>query len=333
MIKGLAIAAMLAVSATGARAQEFYRGKTLTFIVGFTVANSYDSYSRAVARHIVKYLPGTPGAVVQNMQGAGSIIAANHIFNVAPRDGTVMGMIDPAIGLVQLLGNSRLKADAAKFNWIGRISDNSAVLYAWYTAPVQKFADAFEKELIISAAGENSRLLFTFLQNLLGMKFRLLTGYKGPTEARLAMEQGEIHGLTQPFPILRAEKPDWLRERKVTLLLQASIDAHPDLKGVPIVTDFARTPEEKAQIEFMAGSSRVGRALLSPPGQLPERVADLRRALMATVQDEAFQSDIRKLGLDLNPMSGEDLQRFVEASMIIDPALVEKARALSGHKE
>ena len=326
----------LALCAIGAHAQEaaqYYRGKTLTFVVGFAVANGYDSYSRAVARHIGKHLPGNPQAVVQNMQGAASIIAANHIYNIAPKDGTVLGMVDQAMALTQVLGSPQLRADVTRFNWIGRISDNASVLYAWHTAPVQNIKEAFDKELIVSYPGENSRILFTFMQNQLGVKFRILTGYKGPNEARLAMEQGEVHGMAQPFPVLRSEKPDWLRDRKVNLLLQVAVDAHADLKGVPVVTDLARNDEEKMLIELVAGNSRIGRALLSPPGQPHERIADLRKAFMATMEDEGFKGDIAKLGLDLNPMSGEELQRFVTKSADIAPDLAARLRKLTGHKE
>ena len=327
-----ALAAALPVAAQEAQ-PPFYKGKTIPFIIGFAVNNGYDTYSRLVVRHMARHLSGNPLIVPQNMPGAASIAAINHLYNAATRDGTVLGMVDQSAPLTQLIEPKAFRADVTKFNWIGRITDNSAVLYGWRTAPVQKIEQACEKELIVAAPGQSSRALMTFLQNLLGLNLKILTGYRGPNDSRLAMERGEIHALTQPYSVLRAEKPDWLRDKTVTLLLQVSVDSHNELKHIPIVTGLARTAEERQLIEFIAGNSRIGRAVLSPPGQPPERVADLRRAFMAVMEDQEFLSDIKKLELDLNPMPGEALQKFVEAAVRVSPELVEKAKTLSGLKD
>lgn len=316
-----------------AQTPEFYKGKTLSFIIGFAVNNGYDTYSRLVVRHMGKHLAGNPNMVPQNMPGAASIAAINHLYNVAARDGTVLGMVDQSAPLTQLIEPKAFRADVTKFNWIGRITDNSAVLYGWHSAPVQKIEQAFETELIVAAPGQSSRALMTFLQNLLGLKLRILTGYRGPNDSRLAMERGEIHALTQPYSVLRAEKPDWLRDKTVTLLLQVSVDSHKDLHHIPTVTSLARNMEERRLIELIAGNSRIGRAVLSPPGQPPERVADLRRAFMAAMSDPEFLADIGKLELDLHPMPGEDLQAFVEQAVRVPAELVETAKQLAGIKD
>jgi len=314
-------------------AEEFYKNKTVTFIIGFSVNNGYDAYSRAVARHIGKYLPGNPNVIVQNMPGAVSIAAINQLYNLSPRDGTVLGMIDQAAALTQTLDPGALKADVTKFNWIGRVSDNSAVLYAWHTAPVQKIRDAFEKELIVATNGQSSRTLSALMKNLLGMKLKLVNGYKGTAEAALAMERGEIEALTQPYPVLRAEKPDWLRDKKINLLMQAAVDSHPDLKDVPLITDLARNDDERAMLTFAAGNSRVGRSVMSPPGQPPERVAELRAAFMQTMKDEDFLADIKRSALDLAPMPGADLQTFIEESVKVSPEFAARAKTLMEFSE
>lgn len=310
-------------------AAEFYKGKQVNFIVSFGVGGGYDLYSRVVARHIGRLIPGKPNVVVQNMPGAGSIRGANHLYNIAPRDGTVLGMVDQALPLTQVLEPGSFKGDVTKFNWIGRISSNEAVLYGWHTAPVQKISDAFEKELIISATGRNSIMLSTFTKNLLGLKFKIMTGYKGSGQSRLAMERGEVHALTQPWPALKAGNPEWLRDKKVNLLLQVGIDSHDELKSVPVILDLARNADERKLIEVMAGGSRIGRSVTSPPAQPAERVKDLRNAFMATVKDPEFLAEVKKTDLDLNPLSGEELQKAIASAVDIPPALAERARKLA----
>ncbi len=310
--------------------EDFYRGKDLAFNVGFDVGGGYDLYARVLSRHFGRHMPGKPGVVVQNMPGAGGIRAANYIYNLAPRDGSVIGMIDQSLPLQQLLEPESMKTDVTKFNWVGRIASNSAILYAWHTAPVQKIEDAFSKELIVSSSGGNSRMMSNFVKNLLGMKFMIVTGYKGTNESRLAMQRGEVHALTQPWSALRAENAEWLQEKKVKLLMQVGVDAHPDLPGLPTVVDLARNEDERKLLSFMASGSRIGRSILSPPNQPAERVAALRAAFMATMQDEAFMAEITKLALDLDPISGEELQKSVIETASLDPGLIAKARKLAG---
>jgi len=320
----------LQLPATANGLEDFYRGKDLAFNVGFDVGGGYDLYARVLSRHFGRHMPGKPGVVVQNMPGAGGIRAANYIYNIAPRDGSVIGMIDQSLPLQQLLEPESMKTDVTKFNWVGRIASNSAILYAWHTAPVQKIEDAFSKELIVSSSGGNSRMMSNFVKNLLGMKFMIVTGYKGTNESRLAMQRGEVHALTQPWSALRAENAEWLQEKKVKLLMQVGVDAHPDLPGLPTVVDLARNEDERKLLSFMASGSRIGRSILSPPNQPAERVAALRAAFMATMQDEAFMAEITKLALDLDPISGEELQKSVIETASLDPGLIAKARKLAG---
>ena len=262
-------------------------------------------------------------------RSAGSLTATNYLYNIAAKDGTVIGMIDQAIALTQILDPRSVRGDVTKFNWIGRVVDNSAVLYAWHTAPVKKMSEALDKELILAVSGQNSRQWGALMRNMLGYKLKLMSGYQGAAEAALAMERGEIHALTQPYPVLRAEKPEWLRDRKVNFLLQAGVDSHPDLKDIPLITDLARNADERGMIEFIAGNSRVGRAMMSPPGQPPERVADLRRAFMAVMSDAEFLADLKRANLDLNPMPGEALQREIATSLHVSPELVARAKKLA----
>jgi len=323
-----ALMAALAVPAAG-HADEFYKNKTVTFVVGFSINNGYDAYARAISRVIGRYLPGHPSVVVQNMPGAASVAAINYLYNAAPKDGTIVGMIDQSAALTQALDPKSLRADVAKFNWIGRATDNSAVLYSWHTAPVQKIQDAFEKNLIVATNGQSSRMLSALMKNLLGMRLVLVNGYQGAAEAALAMERGEIEALTQPYPVLRADKPEWLRDKLINLLLQVGVDSHPDLKGVPLITELARNEDQRAIIELVAGNSRVGRSFLSPPGEPAERVAEMRAAFMKSMTDPDFLDEIKRAQLDLSPMPGEELQKIIEKAVAAPPDLAARTRALT----
>lgn len=320
------------LGATGATADpiaDFYKGKDITLIVGFDVGGGYDHYARAIARGIGGQIPGSPNVIVQNMPGAGGIRAANHIYNVAPRDGTILGMIDQSLPTQQLLEPERVKSDVRKFNWIGRIASNAAILYTWHTAPVQKIQDAFEKELIVSSSGQSSRMLSALMKNQLGLKLQIITGYKGTSEARIAMQREEIHALTQPWSAMRAENAQLLEEKKLRLLLQMGEERHADLPDVPALVDLARNEDERKLLAMMVSGARIGRSVLSPPGQPAERVAALRAAFQKTVVDPKFVADMKRAGLELDPLSGEELQKVVEGIASLPPALAERARSLT----
>jgi tripartite-type tricarboxylate transporter receptor subunit TctC len=305
---------------------DFYKGKDIAFIVGFDGGGGYDNYARIIARHMGRQIPGAPTVVIQNMPGAGGIRAANQLYNVSARDGTVLGMIDQSLPTQQLIAPEGMKTDVGKFNWIGRIASNAAVFYGWRTAPVQKIGDAFSNELIVSSSGQSSRMLSALMKNQLGLNLKVLTGYKGTSEARIAMQRGEIHALTQPWSALRAESATLLSEGKLNLLLQMGAESHPDLPNVPTLVDLARSDDERRLLAMMVSGARIGRSILSPPGQPPARVALLRAAFMKTVGNEFFISEMNKVGLDLDPMSGEELQAMLVEIGNISPALLAQAR-------
>jgi tripartite-type tricarboxylate transporter receptor subunit TctC len=326
--RGISAIAALAcmLCAAGTRAEDgFYAGKTVTFVVGYGVNTGYDIYSRIVARHIGKYLPGQPNVVVQNMPGAASLTAMGYLYNTAPHDGTTLGMIDQAVALTQLISPHGFRADVTKFNWIGRITDNAAILFAWHAAAVQKIEDAYQKTLTVAANGQNSRMMSALLKNLLGLKFKIVTGYPSSAASVLAMERGEVDATTMPWSVLRSERADWIKDKKINLLLQIGTESHPGLEQVPLVTSIARNDEERQILELMSRDSRVGRSIMSPPGEPTERVADLRKAFMETTKDPSFLDEIHKSDLDLAPMDGADLQKLMDQAMDVSPDLVQKA--------
>ncbi len=307
--------------------EPFYKGKTISLIVGSNASGGYDTYGRLLARHMGKHINGHPNFVVQNMPGAGGLRSANHIYNVAVKDGTVMGIFDQAVFLDQLLGAATLRGDVTKFNWIGRMIGNSAVLFAWHTAKVKSAADALKDELIVAAPGSSSRLNWTALNALAGTKLKLLTGYEGPATAKIAMERGEVEALSLPWSVLQAENPEWLRDKKINLILQTGIEKNRTLPDLPRMVDLARNEDNRKVLEIFATSSVVGRSFVAPPAVPKERVDELRGAFTTMVKDADFLADIAKLNFDLEPMSGEDLQAFIAKDY--PPALIERAKEIA----
>ena len=313
---------------SAAEEPDFYAGKTITIVVGFGPGTGYDLYARLFARHLPKHLPGKPNVVTQNLPGAGGFTAAGQLYNTAAKDGTVLGMIDQASPLSQTLATPGFRADVTRFNWIGRFTSNAAGLFAKATAGVTNMRQVWDRELIISATGQNSRIMSSIMKNLLGMKLRILTGYQSSADSQLALERGEVEAMTLPWTVLKGEKPKWLVDQFVNLLLQMGTESHPDLKTVPLVTSLARNSEEEAVLGLVSNDSRVGRSILAPPGVPPERIRELRKAFTETLNDPALVEEASRAGIDLIPMDGASLQDMITASMQVSPNVVSQVKAI-----
>lgn len=328
MLRRIWFAVLVAMLSAGPvmAADAFYKNKTITFIIGSAPGGGYDTYSRLLVTHLGQHIDGRPAIIAQNMPGAGSIRAANYLYNEARKDGTAIAMLDQAIYLYQILGTPDLKADAAKFNWIGRVLRNSAVLFARSDAPVKKIQDVFNRELIVSASGTASRLNWAVLKNVLGMKFRLIEGYQGTGDSLLAVQRGEIDALSMEWPILRIMGQPLMRDHKINLLLQTGLEKEADLPQVPRMVDLARNDDERKLLELFSSPSLIGRSVVAPPGATPQRVAELRRAFMATMQDAKFLADVKRAGLLISPLSGEALQKQVADQGHLPADLIARAR-------
>jgi tripartite-type tricarboxylate transporter receptor subunit TctC len=326
----LPVLALVAVAVPSAAAADvpFYRGKVVNLIVGFAVDNSFDSYGRLISRHLAKYLPGNPTVVVQNMPGAGSLRATNNLYNVAPKDGTTIGIIDQAMILNQLLLLQGLQADVLKFNWIGRMVGNSAVLIARGGAAAKSADDLFAKDLIVAASGSSSRLNWTALNTMAGTKLKLITGYDGSGSARLAMERGEVDALSLPWFSVKLEYTEAMKQGQVRPLLQAGIEKNQGLEHLPRMMDLAKDDDGRMVLEMFSGPSLIGRSLMAPPGLPTERVAELRKAFTQMLDDPAFKSEASKMMLEIDPMPGAKLQAMLNA-MQYSPEVLEKARAIA----
>jgi len=327
--RSIAIALLGLASSLPAAAQPFYQGKTIEIFHSASAGDSYDTLSRLVGRHMGRHLPGNPSFVVRSMPGAGGILAANHLYNVAPKDGTAIGMLDQSIFETQLFTPGKLKADVRRMNWIGRVISNNAGLYAWHTAAVKKIEDAFTTELVVSSSGRASQIRWTMLKNLLGVKFRLITGHKGASEGLLAMERGEVDAVSMPWTVFRVIRAAWLREKKINVLLQTGADAAPDLPGVPRMIDLARNDEQRVILQLFSQAEKVGRSFSAPPDMPAQRVAELRAAYAATLNDADFLADAGNMKVVLDPLPGAALQAVIATFFDHPPALVAKALALT----
>jgi tripartite-type tricarboxylate transporter receptor subunit TctC len=313
----------------GAEAQDFYQGKTVNFVIGYPVGGGYDIYSRLIAAHLGDHLAGHPSVVPLNMPGAVTIRATNYLYNEAPRDGTVIGMIDQAIYLNQILGTAQLRADATRFSWIGRIVSNSAVLYAWHLSPIKKIQDTLARELIVAADGVSSRLNWLLLNSVVGTKLKLISGYPGTGAARIALERGEIDAMSQPWPIIKTELAQWLDDKKISLLVQTGVDKNPGLPAVPRMIDLARNDDDGALLTLFSTPSTIGRSVVAPPGLPPARLAELRRAFLDTLRDPLLLRDVERSKLDLEPLSGQELQTAVASSGNFSPELIARAQRIA----
>jgi tripartite-type tricarboxylate transporter receptor subunit TctC len=325
------LAFLLASAKADAQSVEaFYRGKTINFIIGYPAAGANDNYARTVARHIGKHIPGNPNVVPRNMPGAGSLIAANHVFNMAPKDGTVLGLLAATVPLEEALGTSNVKFKSAQFNWIGRMSSSINVTIMNATSPVKTIQDAFEKTAVLGATGRGATptVYPSVLNNVVGTKFKIVMGYEGSIACMLAMERGEVDGHSTSWDGVKSAREDWLKDKKVNVLVQYGLKRHPDLPDVPTSVELGRTSEEVQILRVVANATEVGKMTLTAPGVPADRVEALRRAFDATIKDPEYIAEMNTQRLEITALRGEELQKLVEEVGSVSPAILEKVKAI-----
>jgi tripartite-type tricarboxylate transporter receptor subunit TctC len=335
LVRGTAAAAVLAViSPTAGWAQspaEFYKGKTVDMMVGFSAGGGYDVYARMVARYIGKHIPGNPTVVVKNLEGAGSLRLANALYNALPKDGTVLATVARGAAFDPLLGNKAAQFDASKFNWIGSANDEVSVCVAWHTSGITKIEDTFNKELVVGGTGPSADTdqFPRIVNGVLGTKMKIVSGYPGGNDVSLAMERGEVQGRCGwSWSSVVATRNDWYESKKINVLVQMSLQKHPDLPNVPLVIDLANTPEEKQILTLVFARQALGRPFVAPPGIPQDRVAALRKAFMDTMKDPEFLAEAEKAQLEVNAIPGEEVQKVVVEAYKVDPAIAKKTEEL-----
>ncbi len=323
-------AAILAHGPVAAEPQQSFAGRTITLTIGYGPGSGNDVYGRLIARHLGKHIPGQPNVVPQNMPGAGSFKAANYLFQAAPKDGTAIGYISQTAATEELLGSQAIQFKTAQFNWIGRIGSYNNITIFWHTSRIKTIADALKMDSTMGATGVGSAVYIypNMMNKVLGTKFKIVSGYQGTAQTSLAMERGEVEGVTMGWFPVKTNKRDWIEQKKISFLVQFLTERHADLPDVPTIVELARTPEEKQLFSLFANDGEVGKAILAPPGMPPATVTMLRRAFDAMVKDRDYIADADKLQLETDSMTGERLQKLIETVMATPPAVIERAKSV-----
>jgi tripartite-type tricarboxylate transporter receptor subunit TctC len=313
-----------ACSADAQTAAEFFRGKTISLLIGFGVGGEDDLWARAIAKHIGNHIPGNPLVVPQNVPGSAGLLVANRIANTAPKDGTVIGLINRGIPFEPLLGGAGTHFDVGKLNWIGSPSRDTTVCAARKDAEVKTLADLYTKELRVggTGSGADTAAYPEFFSALLGMKFKLVKGYQGSGEIQLAMERQEVQGICLAYDSLL--RGTLARTGQINILLQASLTPDPRIGNVPLVLDSVRSPEDRQALELFLSRAALGRPFVAPPDVPADRMAILRAAFDATLRDEAFLDDTRKQNLNVLPISGSQLAAILASAYSAPPAIVQR---------
>lgn len=331
-IKKISVGAMGALFVAGAaQAQapaDFYKGKTVEFLIGYATGGSNDTYSRMIAQHMGKHIPGNPTVVVRNQPGAGSFLAVNQIYTASPKDGTVIGLGAPTLALDEKLGNNGVRFKTAELGWVGRVSPLINMVFTWKTSPVKTIEEAMKREVTLGGTGAGSTVSIypLVLNNVLGTKFKLVMGYKGSNEAMLAVERGEVEGHSTSYEAVRGAKPSWFKDKDIHILSQFGLKRLPELPDVPTAIETADTQEKKQILTAIMSASEIGISYFTTPKAPADRLEALRRAFDATMVDKAFVGDLEKMSMGLAPMKGEDVQKLVQDVANITPELLEKVR-------
>jgi len=311
-------------------AEEFFKGKQISLIVGYNPGGTYDLYSRLAANVLPRYIPGNPTIVVRNMPGVASVKAANYLAGQAPKDGLTIGMVGQQLALTQALRDPAVEYDMRAFNWLGRFTPIVEVTVIWHTVPVKTLADAMRRETTLAAtsAGSTSDSMPLLMNKLAGTKFKIVRGYPGTTGSLLAMERRETEGAHATVENLLFGKADWLRDKTISVLVQYAQARHGAFKDVPAMVELGKTAEDKQVLALFGSTADIGRALMTPPGIPADRLAVLRRAFAAMVADPAFKAELEKRNMEFGPMRGEDLQSLIRTTLDVSPAVVTRAIAL-----
>jgi tripartite-type tricarboxylate transporter receptor subunit TctC len=331
---GLVIMLLSSVGiACGQAPDDFFKGKTISLLIGFGVGGEDDLWARAVARHIGQYIPGNPAVVPENTPGSGSLALANRLYNAAPKDGTVIGLINRGIPFEPLLGGTGTQFDAQKFNWLGSPGRDTTVCADRKDAAVKTLQDLYVKQLTVGATGSgaDTAVYPQFLAALLGMKFKVILGYQGSHEVQLAMERNEVQGICLNYDSL--ERGTLARAHEVNIVLQASLEPDPRLPGVPSALDFANAPEERQALQLFFARASIGRPFVAPPGVPSERIALLRQAFDRTLRDPEFLDDAKKQDLTVVPLSGTALGAIIAKAYESPPAVVQRTMQAMGRGE
>jgi tripartite-type tricarboxylate transporter receptor subunit TctC len=327
----LAAACVMAAPSRAEPVEDFYRGKQIVMLVASGAGGGYDTYARAFARHVGAHIPGNPAIVPKNLPAAGGLAAANTLYSVSAKDGLTIAALTNGVAMDPLFGNPGARFDAQKFGWIGSIGKLQNVCATWHESPIRTIAAAREREVVVAAAGAttNTAIVPRVLNTLIGTRFKIVTGYDSGTGLNMALESREVEGICGlSWSTLKASRPDWIRERKLNVILQMALDRLPELADVPSALDLVGDPAARRVLELILIRQEMGRPLAAPPGVPPERLAALRAAFAATMKDAGFLAEAQRLQLEVDPLGGEAIAKLLAGAYAAPRDIVARAAAL-----
>jgi len=312
-------------------AAEFFRGRTIDLYIAYSAGGAYDLYARLLARHIGKHIPGNPTVVPKNMEGAGGLRLANFLYNAAPRDGTALGATSRSVAFEPMLGNKGAQYEPDKFTWIGSANDEVAVCVSWHTSGITRFDELLTREMTVGSTGtgDDTYQFPRFVNNVLGTRMKIVTGYPGGNDVGLAMERGEVAGRCGwSWSAVRTTRMSWIAEKKINLLMQFSLAKHAELPDVPLIMDRAASDEQRAMFRLIFARQVMGRPFQGPPGIPSDRLKALQKAFIDTMADKEFLAEAEKGQFEIRPVSGEAIEQLLTEIFKTPPTLAEKAGAL-----
>jgi tripartite-type tricarboxylate transporter receptor subunit TctC len=323
--------ALLTFPARADPVEDFYRGRDITLIIASGVAGGYDTYARVFARHFTEHVPGRPAIIPKNIPAGGGLTAANTLYSVSAKDGLTIAALTNGVAMDPLFGNPGARFDAQKLGWIGSIGKLQNVCATWHESPIRTIAAAREREVVVAAAGatSNTAIVPRVLNTLLGTRFKIVAGYDPGAGLNLALESREVEGICGlSWSTLKASRPDWIRERKLNVILQMAFDKLPELADVPSALDLVGDPAARRVLELILIRQEMGRPLVAPPGVPTERLAALREAFAATMKDADFLAEAQRLQLEIDPLGGEAIAKLLAGAYAAPRDIVDRAAAL-----
>jgi hypothetical protein len=329
----LAVLAALRPAVAADEAPDFYRGKTINVIVGFGAGGGYDIYARLLAHHLGNHIAGQPNVVVQNMEGAGSVRAANYVYSVAPKDGTVLAAVNQNMPMYQMLGGAGAQFNAAEINWLGSMAYSNGTLYTWHQSGIKTLDDAKAREVPLGGVGttSDSYIYPTLINGLLGTRFKVINGYAGTKEIHLALERGEVMGRGgNTWASVTSSNQDWIEQKKINVLVQIGFKLETEIPQVPLLIDLVKTPEEKQIVTVVTLPTALGYTNWLAPEVPASRIKLLRTAYDATMRDKAFLDEAAKHAMMIRPQTGSEIEALIKQAAVVPKPVVERTAQLLG---
>jgi tripartite-type tricarboxylate transporter receptor subunit TctC len=329
MIRCIVAGILMLLVASPAQAQSFYEGKTITIVTSTGVGGTYDVTARLISRHMPRFIPGKPLMKVQNMPGGGNVLATNFMYTIAPKDGTTIASIHNSMPVHQVLDGQGVRFDTSKFEWLGSTGPETEVILVWHTSGIRAFDELKTREVILGGTGAGSGLVILprVMNTLLGTKFKIVTGYKSSEDINIALQRGEVEARAFSLVSIIAQRGDWLRDKKITILAQIGAKRAHEIPDVPLVTELAKSEDDRQVFKLISAAQALGRPYLAPPGVPADRLAILRSAFEATMKDNAFLAEAEKLQIDIDAISAGEVTQLVRETVSAPAGVVARAKA------